>query len=237
MVSFIIPGPRRAPGAGLRTKPPASRFHRLGCLDPFGKAPLVPFDPAPPPPSWSQASPDPPYLQALRGRLPHLSAARGFGGGAANQILDHTVRGAGETCSRFTSGGLRPGAGRRRVSAKGCKREEAARCHRQLVGTAARRLSWRSCERTTQLRPGPESARRRPLPPPPPSPPPGPARSEPARRGRPKRPPEPWGLRGSRGLQPRLPPPPAREKTWVPERAGAQRKHPPPNKHTQDSWV
>lgn len=81
-----------------------------------------------------QAGPRPPgapYLQALRGRLPHLPA-EGFGRGDAGETLSIAPGGEGPR-SRFTSGvGVRgmcvpePGD-RREVGAGDCEPEQAAR--------------------------------------------------------------------------------------------------------------
>ena len=107
-----------------------------------------------------------PYLQALRGRLPHLPAA-GLGTGDAGKTLSMGAGrvGGGRGCGPASHLGWASagGASRSRRPPRGglsglrARRGGAALGGRQLVGTAARRLSWRSCERTAQLRPGPRA--------------------------------------------------------------------------------
>lgn len=101
------------------------------------------------------------YLQALCGRLPHLPAL-GFGRGDAGetQLMRLGARGCGSALHLGSvSQGCasrsrpRPRGGRRGLGAGGGGTGLSCR---QLVGTAARRLSWRSSEKTAQLRPGRE---------------------------------------------------------------------------------
>lgn len=158
------PRPRRVLGSRLSQQHHvpihASNTVVLGKSPQVGKgASSAPLARAPPPPGWP---PGAPYLQALRGRLPHLPAA-GFGRGDTGET--QWMRLGARGCSAAlhlgsvsagcaSSSRPPPPGGRRGLQAGG---GGAALSCRQLVGSAARRLSWRSCEKTAQLRLGPRA--------------------------------------------------------------------------------
>lgn len=149
-----------------------------------------------------QAGPRPPgapYLQALRGRLPHLPA-EGFGRGDAGETRRSRQRARGRGPASHLGWVSAGCASQSPATAAGWARGTASRSRRRGARLPATCGHGRAPAVLAQLRedcaapPGPASARRRrgPLPPPPPPPPPpGPARSEHARGQRPPGSPHP----------------------------------------------
>lgn len=164
---FPHPLTLRVPGAGLSRQDHVP-IH-ASCTIALGKSLQVgrgtssaPPARAPPPPGWPPAA-----RVSLTCRRSvagcHIFQPRGL----AEQTLARLgrsrqgARGCGPALhlGSVSAGGAswigrRPPGGRRGRRAGG---GGAALCCRQLVGTAARRLSWRSCQRTAQLRPGPRA--------------------------------------------------------------------------------